>query len=72
MQTIDYKQTIDFIVGKYNYLTRKEQLSIAHHQLAKKQRTRFRKYIHEAKHSPKDDVMYRIYDMSQNISSRLI
>ena len=44
MQTIDYKQTVGYLRGEYDYETYIELLQIANHQLAKKQRTWFRRY----------------------------
>lgn len=44
LQTIDYKQTVGYIRGDYTYDTYIELLQIANHQLAKKQRTWFRRY----------------------------
>lgn len=44
MMTIDYKQTVHYIDGKYTYDEYIEALQIINHQLAKKQRTWFRRY----------------------------
>ena len=38
-----------------------ELLRIANHQLAKKQRTRFRKYKTESENNPKNNVVYKEY-----------
>lgn len=44
MKTIDYKQTVDYLQWKLNYEEYRKLLKIANHQLAKKQRTWFRRY----------------------------
>lgn len=44
MRTIDYKQTVQYIDGTYAYDAYMEALQISNHQLAKKQRTWFRRY----------------------------
>lgn len=61
MQTIDYKQVIWYINWEYNYDAMINLLQIANHQLAKKQRTRFRKYQTESKTNPKAKVFYKEY-----------
>ena len=61
MQSIDYKQVIWYINWEYNHDNMVQLLKIANHQLAKKQRTRFRKYKYESIHNPKRDVIYKEY-----------
>lgn len=61
MQSIDYKQVVWYIKWEYNYDKMIELLRIANHQLAKKQRTWFRKYNTESQNNPKDRVIYREY-----------
>lgn len=61
MQSIDYKQVIWYLKWEYDYDHMMELLRIANHQLAKKQRTRFRKYKMESENNPKDNVVYKEY-----------
>ena len=44
MKSIWYKQTIEYIQDKYWYADYIDRMQIAHHQLAKRQRTRNRRY----------------------------
>lgn len=44
MKTIDYKQTIQYIDGELSYQRYMQDLQTINHQLAKKQRTWFRRY----------------------------
>ncbi|HMY80244.1 MAG TPA: tRNA (adenosine(37)-N6)-dimethylallyltransferase MiaA [Candidatus Absconditabacterales bacterium] len=48
LKTIDYRQTIDYLMshGRMSYDEYVYTLQVAHHQLAKKQRTWFRRYTH--------------------------
>lgn len=52
MKTIDYKQTVQYIDGQLTYEEYINSLQIINHQLAKKQRTWFRRYnsLEESKH----------------------
>ena len=61
MQSIDYKQVIWYLRDEYSYDQMMELLRIANHQLAKKQRTRFRKYKLESETNPKENVVYKEY-----------
>ncbi len=63
MQGIGYKEVVDFLKWKYNEKELEEALKVHTHQLAKKQRSRFRRYIAEGKQSPKDGVTYRVYSL---------
>jgi tRNA dimethylallyltransferase len=63
MNGIGYKETIEYLEGKYDLETLEEYMKKATHHLAKKQRTRFRKYIAESKQMPKENVTYRVYSL---------
>lgn len=63
MQGIGYKEVVDFLDGKYGMGGLEETMKVHTHQLAKKQRSRFRRYIAEGKQSPKHNVMYRVYSL---------
>jgi tRNA dimethylallyltransferase len=63
MNGIGYKETIEYLGGKYDLETLEEYMKKATHRLAKKQRTRFRKYIAESKQTPKERVEYRVYSL---------
>jgi tRNA A37 N6-isopentenylltransferase MiaA len=47
MQGIGYKEVVDFLEKKYDYKDMESKIMITTHQLAKKQRSRFRRYIAE-------------------------
>jgi tRNA dimethylallyltransferase len=53
MRTIDYKQTIQYIDGELSYEEYMRALQVINHQLAKKQRTWFRRYnsLEESEHT---------------------
>lgn len=61
MQGIGYKEVIPLIHGECTQEKSEEQLKKNTHHLAKKQRTRFRRYIAEGKQSPKDQVEYEVF-----------
>ena len=63
MQGIGYKEVIDFLDKKYDIRGLEEALKVHTHQLAKKQRSRFRRYIAEGKQTPKENVEYRVYSL---------
>ncbi|MBP7007462.1 hypothetical protein KBB05_01715 [Patescibacteria group bacterium] len=48
---MDYKQTIIYLQGGCTWEEYKQSLQIAHHQLAKKQRSWFRRYDNQIEHS---------------------
>jgi tRNA dimethylallyltransferase len=58
MQAIGYKEVVDYLQGHYNREKAIETLKRNSHHLAKKQRTRFRRYITDAKVQPKANVEY--------------
>jgi len=60
MQWIGYKEIIEFLEGKYDYDEMEERIKIATHQLAKKQRSRFRRYIAEGLQNPRPKVTYKV------------
>lgn len=64
MQGIGYKETINFLNGKYDLDTLEEVIQKNTHHLAKKQRTRFRRYIYEWKEEPKENVTYKVWNLS--------
>jgi tRNA A37 N6-isopentenylltransferase MiaA len=63
MQGIGYKEVVDFLDGKSDMRGLEEALKVHTHQLAKKQRSRFRRYIAEGKQTPKENVEYRVYSL---------
>ena len=63
MQGIGYKEVIPLIRGEYTQEKSEELLKKNTHHLAKKQRTRFRRYIAEGIQSPKDHVEYIVFHL---------
>jgi len=63
MQWIWYKETIEYINWNYNLQELEETLKKNTHHLAKKQRTRFRRYINEAENKPKKKITYKSYKL---------
>ncbi len=63
MQGIGYKEVIEFLDGKSDMRGLEEAMKVHTHQLAKKQRSRFRRYIAEGKQTPKENVSYRVYSL---------
>lgn len=61
MQWIGYKEVIWYIQWEYDYDTMEELLRKNTHYLAKKQRTRFRRYIAEWIQTPRENVEYKVY-----------
>ena len=61
MQWIWYKEVIGYIQWNYDYNSMEEMLKRNTHHLAKKQRTRFRRYIAEWKQTPTENVEYKVY-----------
>lgn len=64
MQGIGYKEIVGYLQGEYNREKAEELLKRNTHHLAKKQRTRFRRYIMDAKTAPKTNVEYQVILMS--------
>lgn len=61
MQGIGYKEIIGYLQWEYDKEKAEEILKRNTHHLAKKQRTRFRRYIAEGKVLPKENVTYKTY-----------
>ena len=61
MQWIGYKEVVGYIKWEYDYDMMEKLLRKNTHYLAKKQRTRFRRYIAEWKQSPRDNVDYQVF-----------
>lgn len=64
MQWIGYKEVVWYIQWEYDYDTMEELLRKNTHYLAKKQRTRFRRYIAEWIQFPRDNVEYKVWYLS--------
>lgn len=67
MQGIGYKEIVGYLHKEYDLERAIELLKRNTHYLAKKQRTRFRKYILDAKVKPKENVQYRVIYLDENI-----
>lgn len=63
MQGIGYKEIVWYLQGEYDLERAEELLKRNTHHLAKKQRTRFRRYIAEGKAQPKDNVTYEVFSL---------
>ena len=63
MNGIGYKETILYLQGIYTKEQREEELKRNTHYFAKKQRTRFRRYIVDQKGQPKERVTYKVYSL---------
>lgn len=61
MQWIWYKEVVEYIKWNYDKKKCEEMIKKNTHHLAKKQRTRFRRYIAEGKAMPKDNIIYKTY-----------
>ena len=64
MQWIGYKEVVWYINWEYDYEIMEELLRKNTHYLAKKQRTRFRRYIAEWIQAPRDNVQYKVWQLS--------
>ena len=64
MQWIGYKEVVEFIEGNRNYKQMEDRMLITTHQLAKKQRSRFRRYIAEGIQAPRENVNYKVWKLS--------
>lgn len=64
MQGIGYKEVVEFLDGKYDQKEMEERIKITTHQLAKKQRSRFRRYMAEGIQSPRPNVTYKVWKLS--------
>ncbi len=63
MQGIWYKETISYLAWELSRERLEEQIIIHTQQYAKRQRTRFRRYIDDAKNNPKQGVVYKVYEL---------
>ena len=63
MQWIGYKEVVGYIQWEYDYDTMEELLKKNTHYLAKKQRTRFRRYIAEWIQTPRENVEYKVWSL---------
>lgn len=63
MQWIWYKETIEYINWNYDLDKLEETIKNNTHHLAKKQRTRFRRYIADSKTNPKENITYKLYEL---------
>lgn len=63
MQGIGYKEVVGYLQGEYGKEKMEELLKRNTHHLAKKQRTRFRRYIAEGIQMPKAKVSYKVWEL---------
>jgi tRNA dimethylallyltransferase len=63
MNGIWYKEIIGYLQGEYDKDKAIELLKRNTHRYAKRQRCWFRKYIAEGKQTPKDNVVYRVFEL---------
>ena len=63
MQGIWYKEVVNYLNGDYGREKMEELLKRNTHHLAKKQRTRFRRYIAEGIQTPKAWVQYKVWEL---------
>jgi tRNA dimethylallyltransferase len=63
MWGIGYKEVVGYLQGEYDKEKMEELLKRNTHHLAKKQRTRFRRYIAEGKVMPKKHVSYKVFTL---------
>lgn len=64
MQGIGYKEVVEFLEWRCDYKDMESKIMITTHQLAKKQRSRFRRYIAEGIQSPRENVTYKVWKLS--------
>ena len=64
MQWIGYKEVVEFIEGRCSYNDMEDRIMITTHQLAKKQRSRFRRYMAEGIQAPRENVTYKVRKLS--------
>jgi len=63
MQWIWYKETTKYLEWKINKEELKQEIKQNTYRLAKKQRTRFRRYIKDSQENPKENVEYKIFQL---------
>lgn len=64
MQGIGYKEVIEYIQWNCKYKDMEDRMMITTHQLAKKQRSRFRRYMAEGIQMPRENVWYKVWKLS--------
>ncbi len=64
MQGIGYKEVVEFLEWRCSYKDMEDRIMITTHQLAKKQRSRFRRYMAEGIQSPRENVTYKVRKLS--------
>ncbi len=65
MEWIGYKEIVGYIQWEYNLEKAEELLKRNSHHYAKRQRSRFRRYIAEGKMKPKELVTYKTFELSE-------
>ncbi len=66
MESIGYQEIIAYLAGEYDLEKTIELLKRNSHRYAKRQRSRFRRYIAEGKVKPKENTTYKVYELSDN------
>lgn len=64
MQWIGYKEVVEYLEWRCSYKDMEDRIMITTHQLAKKQRSRFRRYIAEGIQTPRENVTYKVWKLS--------
>ena len=64
MQWIGYKEVIEFLEWRCDYKEMESKIMVTTHQLAKKQRSRFRRYMAEGIQTPRENVTYKVRRLS--------
>ncbi len=64
MQGIGYKEVVKYLEAEYSSKDMEDLMKITTHQLAKKQRSRFRRYIAEGIQTPRENVTYKVRKLS--------
>lgn len=64
MQWIGYKEVVEYLEWRCSYKDMEDRIMITTHQLAKKQRSRFRRYIAEGIQAPRENVTYKVWKLS--------
>ena len=64
MQGIGYKEVVEFLEWRCSYNDMEDRIMITTHQLAKKQRSRFRRYMAEGIQAPRENVTYKVWKLS--------
>lgn len=64
MSWIWYKEIIWYLNWKYDMQSVEYVLKINTHQFAKRQRTRFRRYIKDMESNPQEKVVYKLYNLT--------